>query len=217
MGLEHPDDLIADLEQALEGVESRARFEAGPADRQSPDRDALAARVETLLEERIRPTVRARGGDLRLRGIEHRTVMLEFDGSPGAFLPMKPRVEELLTAEAPEVDGVEFVARPDGAVSVPSRKGESGPSDPSAVQALLDELINPAVAAHGGRIRLTGLERGAVKIRLEGRCQGCGLAEVTVRQGIERILRERVAGITAVVDETDHDAGTNPYYRPRKK
>ena len=58
---------------------------------------------------------------------------------------------------------------------------------------------------------------GRVRIRLEGGCQGCSLAEVTIRQGIERLLRERVPEVSAVIDITDHRAGEAPYYAPEKR
>jgi Fe-S cluster biogenesis protein NfuA len=58
---------------------------------------------------------------------------------------------------------------------------------------------------------------GRVRLRLEGGCQGCSLAEVTVRQGIERLLRARFPEIVAVVDVTDHAAGAEPFYTPEKR
>jgi len=58
---------------------------------------------------------------------------------------------------------------------------------------------------------------GRVRIRLEGGCQGCSLAEVTVRQGIESILRKHVPEVVAIVDVTDHEAGTEPFFAPGKR
>jgi hypothetical protein len=55
------------------------------------------------------------------------------------------------------------------------------------------------------------------RIRLEGGCQGCSLAEVTIRQGIEPLLRERLPGVTGVADVTDHEAGTVPFFSPAKR
>ena len=88
--------------------------------------------------------------------------------------------------------------------------------DPEAirdrVEAVLREEINPAVAAHGGVIDLVGVERNQVFLRMGGGCQGCGMATATLRQGVERILRRAVPDIGAILDTTDHAAGTNPYY-----
>jgi Fe-S cluster biogenesis protein NfuA len=64
---------------------------------------------------------------------------------------------------------------------------------------------------------LVGVKEGRALIRLEGGCQGCSLAEVTIRQGIERLLRARFPEISGVVDTTDHGAGTNPFYAPGKR
>ena len=80
------------------------------------------------------------------------------------------------------------------------------------VQAVLRDEINPAVASHGGYIDLVGVERNQVFLRMGGGCQGCGMAAATLRQGVERILRRAVPEIGAILDTTDHAAGTNPYY-----
>lgn len=86
--------------------------------------------------------------------------------------------------------------------------------DPVAqkVQDVLDVHVNPGVAGHGGNVTLEGVHEGVAYIRFGGGCQGCGAADVTLKQGIDRILREQVPEITAVKDATDHDAGENPYY-----
>ena len=88
-------------------------------------------------------------------------------------------------------------------------------SDPRAraVQELLDREINPAIAAHGGFIQLLDVKDDVVYISMGGGCHGCGMADVTLRQGVEVRIKEEVPGIRAVVDTTDHAGGTNPYYR----
>jgi Fe-S cluster biogenesis protein NfuA len=85
------------------------------------------------------------------------------------------------------------------------------------VQRVLEAEVNPAVAAHGGHVVLVEVVGGMVRIKLEGGCQGCGLAEVTVRQGIERLLRARVPEVTTLADTTDHEAGTEPFFTPGKR
>jgi Fe-S cluster biogenesis protein NfuA len=77
--------------------------------------------------------------------------------------------------------------------------------------------VNPAVGAHRGRVILADVTDGRVSIRLEGGCQGCSLAHVTVRQGIERLLRARCPDVVAVIDVTDHAGGTEPFYAPDKR
>jgi Fe/S biogenesis protein NfuA len=82
---------------------------------------------------------------------------------------------------------------------------------------VLEQQINPSIAAHGGRADLVAVEDDAAYLRLSGGCAGCGMAAVTLSQGIEVALRESVPEILQVIDVTDHAAGTNPYYEAAKK
>ncbi len=77
--------------------------------------------------------------------------------------------------------------------------------------------INPAIARHGGYVELIDVQDGVVMLRLGGGCQGCGMADVTLRQGIEASLREHLPEVAGIVDVTDHAAGTNPYVTASKK
>jgi Fe/S biogenesis protein NfuA len=85
-----------------------------------------------------------------------------------------------------------------------------------AVQEVIDQRINPGVGMHGGLVTLLSVKDGVAYIALGGGCQGCGLADVTLRQGIDVLIRESVPEIHQVVDTTEHAAGANPYY-PRSK
>jgi len=85
-----------------------------------------------------------------------------------------------------------------------------------AVQRVLDAEINPAVASHGGFVTLLDVRDGVVYIALGGGCQGCGMVDVTLKQGIEVRIREAVPEIREIVDTTDHAGGTNPFYQPAK-
>ena len=82
---------------------------------------------------------------------------------------------------------------------------------------VLDAQINPSIAAHGGHADLVAVEDGAAYLRLSGGCAGCGMAAVTLSQGIEVAIKQSVPEILQVVDVTDHAAGTNPYYEAAKK
>ncbi len=82
---------------------------------------------------------------------------------------------------------------------------------------IFDQQINPAVAQHGGKVELLDVQDGTVVVRMLGGCQGCGMANVTLRQGIEASLRRMVPGFQAVKDITDHAAGTNPYFASGSK
>ena len=74
------------------------------------------------------------------------------------------------------------------------------------------------IAMHGGRADLVAVdEDGVAYLRLSGGCQGCGLAAVTLSQGIEVALRDSVPEVVSVVDVTDHASGANPFYEPAKK
>jgi Fe/S biogenesis protein NfuA len=85
-----------------------------------------------------------------------------------------------------------------------------------AVQ-VMNEVINPAIASHGGFGEIVAVEEGTVYVRLGGGCVGCGMANVTLSQGIESTLHQMVPEIVKVVDVTDHASGENPYYEAAKK
>jgi len=85
-----------------------------------------------------------------------------------------------------------------------------------AIRDLLDREINPAVASHGGFIELIDVKRNNVYLRLGGGCQGCGAADVTLKQGIEKAIRSLAPLVGEILDTTDHAAGRNPYYAPSK-
>jgi Fe/S biogenesis protein NfuA len=85
-----------------------------------------------------------------------------------------------------------------------------------AVQRVLDEKINPGVAVHGGNVSLVALEGEVAYLKFGGGCQGCGMINVTLKQGVEKVLFEDVPQVTSVMDVTDHASGTNPYYQPGK-
>lgn len=85
------------------------------------------------------------------------------------------------------------------------------------VETVIAEQVNPAIAAHGGGAELVSVDGTVAYLRLFGGCQGCGLAQVTLKQGIERILLESIDELTQVVDVTDHASGDDPYYESQKK
>ena len=86
----------------------------------------------------------------------------------------------------------------------------------SRVQELIDTMINPAVAGHGGFVELVDVQDSRVYLQMGGGCQGCGAADVTLKAGIERLIREELPEVSEVVDATDHASGANPYYTPGK-
>jgi NFU1 iron-sulfur cluster scaffold homolog, mitochondrial len=85
------------------------------------------------------------------------------------------------------------------------------------VAQVFDEQVNPMVARHGGRVELIDVQDGVVMLRMGGGCQGCGMADVTLRQGIEGMLGQMVPEVRGIVDITDHTTGANPYFQASKK
>jgi Fe/S biogenesis protein NfuA len=86
----------------------------------------------------------------------------------------------------------------------------------SRVQELIDTMINPAVASHGGFVELIDVQDNRVYLQMGGGCQGCGAADITLKSGIERLIKEEIPEVTEVLDTTDHASGANPYYTPGK-
>lgn len=85
------------------------------------------------------------------------------------------------------------------------------------VAQVFESRVNPMVASHGGRVDLIDVQDATVLLRMAGGCQGCGMADVTLRQGIEQILRQTVPEVRGIVDVTDHSSGANPYFASSKK
>jgi Fe/S biogenesis protein NfuA len=81
------------------------------------------------------------------------------------------------------------------------------------VQQLLEQQINPGLAAHGGFAELKGVDGDKVYVLMGGGCQGCAVSAMTLREGIAASITSAIPEITEVIDVTDHDAGENPYYR----
>ena len=162
-----------------------------------------------------------------------------FTGENGAQSPLAadllaiPGIESILIADntvtvnaAHEVDwpalGIGNVIRKHlrgGAPIVAGTYFDGLPSEGDlkwAIRDLLDREINPAVAAHGGWVELIDVKRNTVFLRLGGGCQGCGAADVTLKQGIEKAIRSLAPAVGEILDTTDHAAGRNPYYAPAK-
>ncbi|HEY2804638.1 MAG TPA: NifU family protein [Gemmatimonadales bacterium] len=107
---------------------------------------------------------------------------------------------------------------------VPAVALAAAKTDPVADDSLFDKVsmifdtrINPQVAGHGGKVDLIDVQDGIVMLRLMGGCQGCGMADVTLRQGIEATLKQVAPEIRGIVDVTDHAHGDNPYFASAKK
>jgi Fe/S biogenesis protein NfuA len=126
-----------------------------------------------------------------------RGATLEFNGGMVMQNPNRPVPPAARIADRPEADLSGEVAQ--------------------RVIQVLEEQINPAIAAHGGHADLVAVEDSIAYLRLGGGCVGCGMASVTLSQGIEVAILDMVPEITEVVDVTDHASGSNPYYEAAKK
>lgn len=114
-----------------------------------------------------------------------------------------------------EIDYVTQGASQQLTIKAPKIKGEVPAESASIVERVrwvIENEINPQLASHGGRVAVQEVSAdGVVLLRFGGGCHGCGMADVTLKQGIEKTLMGRVPGITAVRDATDHDSGQSPY------
>ena len=114
-----------------------------------------------------------------------------------------------------EIDYVMKGASTQLTIKAPRIKGEA-PGDTASlverVRWVIDNEINPQLASHKGRVAVEEVGGdGVVWLRFGGGCHGCGMADVTLKQGIEKTLMARVPGVTAVRDATDHASGQAPY------
>jgi Fe/S biogenesis protein NfuA len=85
------------------------------------------------------------------------------------------------------------------------------------IQQVLDEEVNPMVASHGGVVSLLEVKDQNVYLEFGGGCQGCSMIDVTLKQGVEVMIKEQIPEISAIYDVTDHAGGENPYYQPSAK
>jgi Fe/S biogenesis protein NfuA len=162
-------------------------------------------------------TIVVAGGSVdKLRGA---TVDWSENRLGGGFVvvnPNKPAPQPLALPTLPMRPGAGRPAPPPG----PPRPSPTGGLDTDLarrVMAVLDRDINPSIASHGGHAELAAVEGATAYLRLGGGCQGCGMATVTLSQGIEVAIIQAVPEIIHVVDVTDHASGTNPYFEPAKK
>jgi len=121
----------------------------------------------------------------------------------------KPVGAAIRTALASDVPPVAASPEPPGAVNDDALYEQ--------VAKVFDEQVNPMVARHGGRVELIDVQDAVVMLRMGGGCQGCGMADVTLRQGIEGMLAQLVPAVRGIVDITDHTSGANPYFQAAKK
>jgi len=194
--------------------------------RKKQARPAVRVELSPAAREQLRAVLGAQAPGTALRilakGVGQYDMALE---PPGVPTPDDTRIEvdglpivvdaaSLAAVSGARVDFVADPLRPGFRVDPPPVGGD----DPLAVQvrAVLEEQINPGIAAHGGHAELAGIQDDVVYVALGGGCQGCSMASVTLKQGIEQLLKQAIPRIRAVVDVTDHAGGTNPFYTAAK-
>ena len=170
------------------------------------DDNPMHNKIRDIIDERIMPVVSRDGGEVVFVDYEDGDVILELKGSARSLIG---GIENMIRHFIPEVERVV-----DHLDAIP-KPGLDTPEG-IAVKQVLDEQINPSVAMHGGHIALVDVQGDTVFIRLEGGCQGCGMADVTLKQGVEVAIKQAVPSINAVLDSTDHAGGENPYFQPGK-
>jgi Fe/S biogenesis protein NfuA len=140
----------------------------------------------------------------------------------GLAVAMPPESVELLRGATLAFNGGMVMQNPNRPLPPAARMAARPDADlsgevPQRVIQVLEEQINPAIASHGGYAELVAVEDSIAYLRLSGGCQGCGMAAVTLSQGIEVAILDMVPEITEVIDVTDHASGANPYYEAAKK
>ena len=172
-----------------------------------PDADAeVIANIKDLLDSHVTPALADGNGTAIYRGFRDGMVILELTG---AAKNLRHNIEEMMRHYLHEIDGVMDL---DDMAPKPGLDTEEG----RAIRRLLDEHVNPQVASHGGHISLVDVAGDTAYVRLEGGCQGCGMADVTLKQGVANEIRSIAPSIINVLDVTDHAGGANPYYQPGK-
>jgi len=103
-------------------------------------------------------------------------------------------------------------------ITNPKTAAAPNPTGPVAekVQQIIDSKVNPGVASHGGHVSLVDVKENIAYLKFGGGCQGCGMVDVTLKQGVEVMLKEAIPELKGVMDVTDHAGGQNPYYQPEK-
>ncbi len=192
--------------------------------------------ISTNAQSYFRQLLESQGGDavgIRLRAVDGGTpagdVRLEFC-EPSDLVGDELKVDcggialyvERLSLPFLDRAKIDYETSPTGgqlSIRAPRIKGDVPTSDSTLVERVryvLDSMVNPQLAMHGGKAKLEQVtEDGVVLLRFGGGCHGCGMVEMTMRNGVEKTLMAKVPGVTGVRDITDHGTGTNPYYAPR--
>jgi Fe-S cluster biogenesis protein NfuA len=195
--------------------------EPGQTPQEEAEDSDIVRRLKTLLTEKIRPRIVEDGGDVAFDSYDESAglavIALSSAGLRTPAFGTQIKIENTIKHHLPEVRRVAFSNMRAEAPQHENDEERPGlaTQEGLTIRRLLEERINPAIAAHGGRIELIDLQGDKAFIRMDGGCQGCGMADVTLKQGVEVEIRDAVPAISHVFDVTDHANGLNPYYEPR--
>jgi Fe/S biogenesis protein NfuA len=200
--------MSVDTEQIVYVTES-ARQVVAEMRAAEPDGDGLGLRIDVT---GVSETGREFAYDLVFQPLEEvdETVEVRDAGGLPVIVPVGD-VDKLRGASLDHTDAVGLLIRNPNRPEPPKVEVLEGSVEEKVV-ALIDGEINPALAAHGGFARLERVEGSTAYVTMGGGCQGCGLASMTLREGITAQILERIPEITEVLDDTDHAAGANPFY-----
>ncbi|MCW5877667.1 MAG: NifU family protein [Anaerolineales bacterium] len=195
---------------------------------------AAASKISELIETRGKPGLAVR---VAIRGVlpgggyqtefkfQERSEATDNDlvQSVGAFeLLFEPDVAEKVQGAKVDFDEERYSAGfnieyPPRSILPPGLEARTDWEDPLAqqVQQVITDFINPGVAGHGGWVLLKDVKGEDIYVEMGGGCQGCGMAAVTLRAGIEKAIMEAVPAVRQIIDVTDHDEGESPYYAPQ--
>ena len=182
----------------------------------SPEDQKIVSSIKELVEDRIRQQLVDDGGDVAFKSYDptEATVVLSMDSS-GLSTPAfgtQIKIENTIKHFIPEIHRVRFERmEPEPEADDNDRPGLRT-DDAQTIRVLLETRINPAIAAHGGYITLIDIQDETAYVEMAGGCQGCGMADATLKQGVEVEITKAVPAIERVLDVTDHAGGTNPYY-----
>ena len=177
----------------------------GEAGDEEPVDEELLAQIKELLETRVTPGL-SEQGHVEFDSFRNGVLAL---GLFGIAKQHVSAITNMVKHFIPEVTVIRDVNVASSA-GLQTEKGRT-------VQRIIDEEVNPAVAGHGGFITLMDVKENRVYVELGGGCQGCGMANVTLKQGIETAIKKQLPEIVEILDVTDHAGGDNPYYQPSKK
>ncbi len=165
----------------------------------------ISEQILDLLETRIRPVAKDQGGQVEFVGFNESAGRVHLSLS-GSAINLLGGIQTMLRHYVPEVGEV---VNHDQWIPKPGLDTDEG----RAVQEILDNEINPGVASHGGNVTLIDIAEHTAYVEFGGGCHGCGMVDLTLKQGVEARIMEAVPSIIAVMDTTDHAEGTNPYFK----